>query len=81
MKKKLAALFALSALPMFAAEGDTTVSSLWQALGLNFGTKMTEVFTALAVPVGVVVTVVMVMAVFWFCLRMARNAINKRQSI
>ena len=79
----LAVLGVFASISAFA-EGETTtvsVSDLWSALGINFSTQMTQVFTALQTPVGVVVTVVFVMAIFWFCLRMAKSAINKRNSI
>ena len=87
-KFKMKFLMALSLLGLALvsrAEGETqtvpTVSELWGDLGINFGTQIRNVFTALASPVGTVVAVVFVMAVFWFCLRMARNAINKRQGV
>lgn len=86
MKMKMKLLMALALIlgaAAFAQEATNppTVSELWGDLGINFGTQIRNVFQALASPVGTVVAVVFVMAVFWFCLRMARNAINKRQGV
>lgn len=82
-KKIMMAVMALMALsPLAMAEGsDPTVSSLWTALGVDLGSMFTSVFTALASPVGVVITVVFVMALFYFVVGLGRKALNKRNSI
>lgn len=83
MNKKLAlALAAIGAPFAVFAEGNApTVSSLWQSLGVDLGSTFTSVFSAMASPVGVVIMVVFVMALFYFVLKLGTKAINKRNSI
>ena len=82
MNKKLALALAAIGAPFAAfAEGEPTVSSLWTALGVDLGSIFTSVFSAMASPVGVVIMVVFVMALFYFVLKLGTKAINKRNSI
>lgn len=65
----------------FAQDATNEVSDLWSSLGINFGDFFEKVFEALKNPIGTILAVVFVMAIFYFCVRMARTAINKRQSL
>ena len=85
MKYKFLAVMTLCMVTVMAhaedAETDYKVDDLWNKLGLQFDKFFEQVFEAMKLPVGTILAVVFVMALFYFCVKMAKSAINKRNSI
>lgn len=82
MSKKIKkALFAVAVLlgvasPTFAA--DPTMSDLWTALGVDLGSIFTNVFSTIAGPIGIIISVVFVMTILYFVVWLGKGAIKKR---
>lgn len=83
MMKKALALAALGAPFMAFAEGETysntvTVSGLWNYLSTNFGSIVNETFDKLATPIGIVISVTFVMAIFFLSVGLIRRGLSGR---
>lgn len=80
-KMLIASMVAMS--PAIFAEGATypdtvSVSGLWDYLSTNFGKIVNETFDKLAAPVGIVISVVFVMAIFFFSVGLIRKGLTNR---
>lgn len=79
LKSKALAVLALIGVVSVASAQDAStneVQSLWGDLGIDLAAFFSDVFEALSTPVGVILAVIFVMAIFYLVVRLARTSIS-----
>ena len=85
LTKKAVFMLAITGLVLSASAEDgtakTDVQDLWGKLDLKLKDFFEDVFTALSSPVGVVLAVIFVMALFYLVVRLATRSVNPSRRV